>query len=213
MNKKEMIDLIHSLIPSVTQKRYEKMREVLEKRTRHLTIVLEDIFQPHNASAALRSCDSFGIQDMHVVEVKNKFSVVQTVAVGASQWLDVSHHKSIQECVQRLKASGYRIVATTPHKKSKYIHELNIDQKTALLFGTEQYGLSDKAIEMADEYVTIPMHGFVESFNVSVSVALCLYELVTRLHSGELRGGLDRWQLTEDEKSEIMLKWLQMTIR
>lgn len=208
MNNKKIVDLINALLPSVTQKRYEKMREVLEKRTRYVTVVLEDIYQPHNASAALRSCDSFGIQDMHVVEVKNKFSVVKTVAVGASQWLDVYRHKSIQECVQQLKRSGYRIVATTPHAKGTYLHELKLDQKIALLFGTEQYGLSKEAIEAADEYVTIPMHGFVESFNVSVTVALCLYDLVGRLRQFSVE-----WQLAEDEKNEILLKWLEMTVK
>jgi len=208
MNKKEISALIDQLSQSITQKRYEKMREVLENRTRYLTVVLEDIFQPHNASAALRSCDSFGIQNMHVVEVKNKFSPVKTVAVGASKWLDVTRHTSITACVQQLKEAGYRIVATTPHQQSHYLHELPLDQKTALLFGTEQYGLSPEAIASADMFVKIPMHGFTESFNVSVSVAICLYDLATRLRLSSVDH-----QLSQDEKSEIMLKWLQMTVK
>ena len=195
--------LIADLLQYVTENKQNKMQAVLENRTRYLTIVLEDLFQSHNASAALRTCDIFGIQDVHVVETQYRFKPVPTIAMGASKWVDVHKHESITSSIQALKKQGYRIVATTPHRQSYSLPELPLDQKTALIFGSEQMGLSDEALEQADFFVKIPMFGFVESFNVSVSVALCLYDLTQRLHKSEYA-----WQLSQEEKEDILLQWI-----
>jgi tRNA (guanosine-2'-O-)-methyltransferase len=204
MNKTEKEALIEQLLSYVTDNKREKMHAVLKNRTRYVTVVLEDLFQPHNASAALRTCDIFGVQDVHVVEAKHTFKAVSTIAMGATKWLDVHSYTSIEGAITTLKARGYRIVATTPHTNSYTLPELPLDQKTALIFGSEQTGLSEAALAHADMFVKIPMYGFVESFNVSVSVALCLYDVIQRLHQSEVA-----WQLSEEEKQDIMLEWIQ----
>lgn len=196
--------LIEQLLVYITENKREKMCTVLENRTKYVTVVLEDLFQPHNASAALRTCDIFGIQDVHVVEANYSFKAVPTIAMGAAQWVDVHSYSSITESIDALKKNGYRIVATTPHTNSCILPELPLDQKTAFIFGSEQTGLSDAAMASADMFVKIPMYGFVESFNVSVSVALCLYDVVHRLHTSSYV-----WQLSDEEKQDILLSWIR----
>ena len=204
MNKNDKQALIDQLVQYVTDNKREKMEAVLENRTRYVTIVLEDLFQPHNASAALRTADIFGVQDVHVVTEKYAFKAVSTIAMGATKWLDVHSYSSITDSIDSLKKQGYRIVATTPHTNSYSLPDLPIDQKTALVFGSEQTGLSEAALAQADMFVKIPMYGFVESFNVSVSVALCLYDVITRLHASS-----HEWKLSQDEKHDIMLEWIR----
>jgi tRNA (guanosine-2'-O-)-methyltransferase len=200
----DKVVLIEHLLQYVTENKREKMHAVLENRTRYMTVVLEDLFQPHNASAALRTCDIFGVQDVHVVQAQYQFKAVDTISMGASKWVDVKSYSSITDSIKALKEQGYRIVATTPHLQSYSLPDLPIDQKTALIFGSEQTGLSQEALEQADMFVKIPMFGFVESFNVSVSVALCLYDIMTRLHRSEFD-----WKLTNEEKQDILLKWIK----
>jgi tRNA (guanosine-2'-O-)-methyltransferase len=124
--------------------------------------------------------------------------------MGASKWVDVHSYTSITDSLNALKQQGYRIVATTPHTNSYTLPTLPIDQKTALVFGSEQTGLSQEALAAADMFVKIPMYGFVESFNVSVSVALCLYDVINRLHNLTYA-----WKLSEEEKQDIMLAWIR----
>jgi len=204
MNKTEKAALIEQLLSYVTDNKREKMHAVLENRTRYVTVVLEDLFQPHNASAALRTCDIFGVQDVHVVEARYAFKAVPTIAMGATKWLNVQSYPSITDSITALKNCGYCIVATTPHTDSYTLPELPLDQKIALVFGSEQTGLSEEALASADMFVKIPMYGFVESFNVSVSVALCLYDVINRLHNSSYA-----WQLSEEEKQDIMLEWIR----
>ncbi len=204
MNTSEKQALIDHLLQYVTENKREKMHEVLQNRTRYITVVLEDLFQEHNASAALRTCDIFGVQDVHVVQSKYEFKAVDTISMGATKWVDVTAHASITDAITTLKKDGYRIVATTPHRQSYSLPELPLDQKTALLFGSEQTGLSEEALAQADMYVKIPMFGFVESFNVSVSVALCLYDVINRLHKSEYG-----WQLSQEETQDILLAWIK----
>ena len=204
MDASDNSQLIRHLLQYVTENKAHKMNEVLKNRTRYVTVVLEDLFQAHNASAALRTCDIFGVQDVHVVQAQYQFKAVDTISMGASKWVDARSHSSITDAIAELKACGYRIVATTPHLESYSLPDLPLDQKTALLFGSEQTGLSEAALAHADMFVKIPMFGFVESFNVSVSVALCLYDIMTRLHASEYT-----WQLSEDEKQDILLKWIK----
>jgi len=204
MNNDEQKALIEQLLSYVTDNKREKMHAVIENRTRYVTIVLEDLFQPHNASAALRTCDIFGVQNVHVVEAHHAFKAVPTIVMGATKWLDVQSYGSITDSIAALKKEGYRIVATTPHTNSYTLPELPLDQKMAFLFGSEQTGLSEAALASADMFVKIPMYGFVESFNVSVSVALCLYDVISRLHQSSYA-----WKLSEQEKQNIMLEWIR----
>lgn len=196
----------------VSESRRAKFDEVLNFRTRHITIVLEDLYQPHNASAVLRSCDIFGIQDIHVVENRNAYTVHHDIALGSPKWLNVLKYKNNEnnslDCIEQLKAKGYRIVATTPHEKDCTIEELPVDKPLALVFGTELTGISDTVREQADEFVKIPMFGFTESFNISVSAALCLHTLVSKLH----KSGVE-WHLSQDEKEELLVTWLRNSIK
>lgn len=205
-------ELIDYLSPLISENRRAKFDEVLNYRTRHITIVLEDLYQPHNASAVLRSCDIFGIQDIHIIENRNAYTVNRDIALGSPKWLNTYTYKETENntlnCIKQLKEKGYRIVATSPHKNSQTIEELPIDKPLAVIFGTELTGISDTVRAHADEFVTIPMFGFTESFNISVSVALCLQALTTKLH----RSNAD-WHLKDNEKEELLLTWLRNTIR
>lgn len=178
-------------------------------RTRHITVVLEDIYQSHNASAVLRSCDCFGIQDVHVVENRNNFNPAGDVAVGASKWVDYYKHPSIQETYQHLHAQGYRIIATLPHEQDTIITDLSVKDPLALVFGTELTGLSQEAIEGADGYVKIPMYGFTESFNISVCAALSLFHLSERMRADSSI----RWQLDDEAQLRLKLFWSMQVIR
>jgi tRNA (guanosine-2'-O-)-methyltransferase len=204
-------ELVKYLSGFISDNRKKKFEEIIQNRTRHITVVLEDIYQPHNASAVLRSCDCFGIQDVHVIENKNKYQVNPDVALGSPKWLNLYKYNGAENntiaCLNHLKNQGYRIVATTPHEKDCNLEELPIDSKTALLFGTELEGISDIARSKADAFVKIPMYGFTESFNISVSAAICLYSLTHKLHQADFD-----WHLTESEKQEVMLAWLRNSI-
>lgn len=196
----------------ISENKRSKFEEIILHRTRHLTIVLEDIFQPHNASAVLRSCDCFGIQDVHIVENNNKYEVNPDVALGSSKWLSLYKYNSSSnntlDCLRHLKDSGYRIIATTPHKNDYTPETLPIDVKTALVFGTEMDGLTPAAIELADGFVKIPMYGFTESLNISVSAALLVRSITGRLRTSEIQ-----WQLPETEKLDIRIAWAKSVVK
>lgn len=215
LSPQQMRERIEYYSSMLTDKRIKRMQTVLEHRTRYLTVVLEDLFQPHNASAVLRSCDGFGIQDVHIIEKRNRFRPAKTVAMGTSQWLSLHHYRDQEDedatmkAIDSLRASGYRIVATTPHTDDVDLEELRIeDGPIALLFGTELTGLSEKALANADEYVKIPMYGFVESFNISVSCAIALHHL-----SLKLRGSGLNYLLDEQQRLELTYKWMRASIK
>jgi tRNA (guanosine-2'-O-)-methyltransferase len=193
------------------EKRNELMDSVLSERTRYITVALENIYQPHNASAVLRSCDCFGIQDVHIIENSYQYELNPHVSLGAAQWLNLHRYDKLEnntpECIAKLKNDGYRIVATTPDAKAIDIHDFDVSKgKFALFFGTEKFGLTPEACEMADEFIRIPMYGFTESFNISVSVSLCLFHFTSEIRSVETD-----WRLTEEEKLEIYLQWFRNT--
>ncbi len=208
-------ELIAYLKEFVTTERWDTLNEVLQQRTRHVTVVLEDIYQSHNASAVLRSCDCFGIQDVHIIENDHDFSLSKGVTIGADQWLSLKKYReeginNTLACFKDLREQGYRIIATTPHKKDVTIDELSIESKTALVFGAELPGLSGTALEEADGYVKIPIYGFSESYNVSVSAALCLYEISQKLREGNSKTD---WKLSQNEQIDLQLNWLEKSIR
>lgn len=213
MDEKIQAGLTAYLKEFITEERRETLYSVLEQRTRHICVVLEDIYQSHNASAVLRSCDCFGIQDVHIIENNHDFSLSKGVTIGADQWLTIKKYNkssadNIRTCFNNLREKGYRIIATTPHEHDVTIDKLSIENKTAIVFGAELNGLSQQAMDMADGFVKIPVYGFSESYNISVSAALCLYELSKRLRKSRLN-----WQLTGVEKQQLMLEWLEKSIR
>ncbi len=206
---KSLIDHFSNI---VTDERWQRMNEIIADRTTYLTVVLEDIYQPHNASAVLRTCDCFGIQDVHIIENKNQYKVNPDIALGASKWLNLKRYNEQENntvaCIKSLKKEGYRIVATTPHTNDVDLDQFDLAKgKTALLFGSEQPGLTKLALEHADEFLKIPMFGFTESFNISVSASIILHHLRLRLNQSDIN-----WQLSESKKEEILLNWLRQSI-
>ena len=205
--------LVDYLSTFMTSRRNELFRQIVSQRTRYITVVLEDIFQSHNASAVLRSCECFGIQDVHLIENKYQYQLNRDVSLGSWKWLSLNHHADTADnttaCLSKLKADGYRIVATSPHKQYTTPDKLDLEKgKIALLFGTELDGLSEQALSMADEFVRIPMVGFTESFNISVSAALFCHQLTDRLRKSNLK-----WQLDDDEMTSLLLGWMRNSIR
>ncbi len=193
-------------------KRNKLMDHVLNDRTRYITVALENIYQPHNASAVLRSCDCFGVQDVHIIENSYGYELNPHVSLGSAQWLNLYRHNLLDNntvvCIDGLKKDGYRIVATTPEPNAVAIHDFDVTKgKFALLFGTEKFGLTPEAFAMADEYIRIPMYGFTESFNISVSVSLCLFHFTERIRKENAD-----WQLSEEERTDIYLEWFRNTI-
>jgi len=208
--KKEFLAFLSDYL---TESRRQLFDKVVQHRTRHITVVLEDIFQPHNASAVLRSADLTGIQDVHIIENRNRYTVNPEVAMGSSKWLNLIKYNTAKEdntltAYKALRQAGYRIVATTPHTRDQTLDELPLDGKMALVFGTELKGLSETAIAEADEYLRIPMYGFTESYNISVSAALTLFTLTEKLRKSSIQ-----WQLSEEEKLDTLIEWAKRTIK
>jgi tRNA (guanosine-2'-O-)-methyltransferase len=205
--------LIEYLREFISVSRWDRINEVLDKRTQHITVVLEDIYQPHNASAVLRSCDGFGIQDVHIIENKNEFDASSQITIGADQWLSLhrynqQNHDNVSDCFQNLRSQGFQIVATTPHENDHNLNQLDISKPTALVFGTELEGVTDQVMQQADAFVKIPMSGFSESFNISVSAAICLYDTSTRLRQSDID-----WELKPETREELLLEWVKKSIK
>lgn len=205
-----MIDkeLVAHLEGYLTERRKELFSKVLASRTRHFTVAVEDVYQLHNTSAVLRSCDVFGVQDVHVVEAQLGKKMDREIAMGAQKWVDIHRYSNTQTCINTLKSKGYRIIATTPHENSQYLHEFDITQKAAFFFGKETQGLSDEVLAQADEFLKIPMVGFTESLNISVSAAITIQYVTNLLRNSEIP-----WQLTEAEILEKRFDWCKKTIK
>lgn len=215
-NKKllEEAGLLEYLQGFMTERRKELIEKVLAERTRRMTIVLEDIWHSPNASAVIRSCECFGIQDMYVIENNVRFKANTKVVRGAAKWINLQRFNeegknNTEICFNHLRQNGYAIAATTL-RKEKYtpLNEIPLDKKIAVCFGCEETGLGDLAHEQADYFVQLPMYGFTESFNISVSVALVLQTLCLRLRQGDIPIGL-----TEDEKNVLRMEWTQNSIK
>ncbi len=192
----------------LTDNRKERFQQVLAKRTNHFTIAMEDIFQLHNTSAVMRSCEVFGIQQLNVIEERYTKSIDKEIAMGAQKWVDVNRFDSISDCISNLKSKGYQIIATTPHENDCDLDDFDITKPSALFFGTERDGLSAEVLQNADGFLKIPMAGFTESLNISVSAAIIIQSLMSRLHKSDIH-----WQLSENEILEKRLQWAKNTIK
>ncbi len=205
------IHLLKYLESIITDNRKSTFEKVLNNRTRHFTVVLEDIYQKHNTSAVVRSCDIFGIQDIHIIENKYNSYVSNQVAKGSQKWIDF-HEYNTEEyntdtCIDALRNNGYQLIATTPHNDSCLLKDFDISKKSAFVFGVEKAGVSDRMMAEADGYLKVPMVGFTESLNVSVAAAIVLNDLTTRLRDSAID-----WSLSEEEKNEKRLDWCKKTI-
>jgi tRNA (guanosine-2'-O-)-methyltransferase len=222
-------ELIEHMSGFVTESRLDVFHRILGERTRYITVLLEDIYQAQNASAVMRTCDCVGVQDVHIVEESNEYEINPDVSVGSNLWLSLHHYNSgipasremhnirpdtsggvhIVKAIKSLKEQGYRIVATSPHREGITPETFDLEKgKAAFLFGTELNGLTHKALELADEFIQIPMAGFTESYNISVSAAVILYTLRKRLEQSAMD-----WRIGEEEQAHILLDWLRGSIK
>ena len=211
--RKETHNLIEYLKEFVVEERRKLFEEKIKNRTEHIRIVLENVFQGRNISASIRSADCFGIQNVHIIENDNMFNDDPEVSMGAEKWITIHKHNKNKHnsinAIKDLRSKGYQIIATTPHNTDIDLYDLNITQKkTALIFGSEAKGCSKETLKLADKRMRIPMYGFTESLNISVSAAIILQDVVTRLKQSAID-----WKLSEEEKHEIELMWTKNTLK
>jgi len=208
--------LLSYLSSLFTSSKLALMEKVLSARTKYLTIVMEDIYQPHNASAVIRSCDCFGIQHVYFIENKNRYQVNPKITMGATKWVSIQRflstptHNATARCMTELRKKGYRIIATSPHRKHSTPETISLEKPVAIFFGNEKEGLSDYVLEGADDYIYVPMYGFTESLNISVSAAMVMKTIYERIVDP---GEKIDWQLGEDDKNELRLDWLRKSLK
>ncbi len=203
-------DLQEYLESFLTPERYARVQETLNKRTKFLTVVLEDLSNPLNANACIRTLDCFGLQNLHVIENKHLFERDQRTSKGTVKWIDIftypKKEKNTEKCLQNLKNQGYKIVSLSPHA-SKNVYDLDYSMPIAFVFGNESLGVTDKVVEMSDEFVKLPMYGFAESFNISVSVAMTLQTARYQMENSGVN-----WQLSKKDKLKIYREWLPKAV-
>lgn len=202
------LDYLNFLENILTENRKAKFLKVLGNRTKHFTVVVEDVFQMHNASAVMRSCEVFGIQELNVIEQRYGKSIDKEIAMGAQKWVDINKFDTVTNCIDTLKSKGYQIIATTPHENDCLLEDFDISKPSALFFGTERDGLSEEVLQKADRFLKIPMAGFTESLNISVSAAIILQNLTTRLRKSNIN-----WQLSHEEMLIKRLDWTKNSIK
>jgi tRNA (guanosine-2'-O-)-methyltransferase len=205
MNNEALLVYLENFISENRQKRF---LEILQNRTKHFTVVVEDVFQMHNTSAVMRSCEVFGIQEINVIEQRYSRVIDSQIALGAEKWVDVNQFANSETCMESLRNQGYQIIATTPHNESCLLHEFDISKPSALFFGTEKEGLSEAVMQQADGFLKIPMVGFTESLNISVSASIILQDITNRLRLSSVD-----WQLSQKEIFEKRLDWTRKTIK
>jgi len=192
----------------ITENRKLKFDEVLKNRTKHFCIAVEDVYQLHNTSAVIRSCEVFGIQDLHMIEQKFSKTIDKEIALGSEKWVDIHRHSSTQNCLGSLKNQGYQIVATTPHADAHFLDDFDICKPSAIFFGTEKNGLSKEIMDQADAFIKIPMYGFTESLNISVSAAIVINSITNKLRNSTLN-----WKLSEEDLLEKKIDWMRKSIK
>lgn len=202
------LQLLEYLSAFLTEERKAQFERVLAHRTNHFAIGLENIYQPHNANAAIRSCDCFGIQTAHIIQSINKFSTSKGVSKGAIKWVTMEKYNNTQSAIDQLKEQGYQIVATSPHHHSVELNDFDVRQKSVFFFGAEKLGLSNTVLDQADSRLYIPMVGQTESLNISVAAAITLQHLSNKMRKDK---SID-WRLTEEEKNRIRLDWTKKSM-
>ncbi|WP_299335751.1 RNA methyltransferase [uncultured Psychroserpens sp.] len=202
------IKLLEHLESYLTTQRKEKFERIVAQRTKHFTVATEDVYQLHNTSAVIRSCDVFGIQEVNIIEEQNTKKIDREIAMGSQKWVDLHRYHSVKDAIKDLKRKGYQIVATTPHENDSLLETFDVTNKSCFFFGREMSGLSQEVIDQADCFLKIPMVGFTESLNISVSAAIILQHVTTKLKQSDVN-----WHLTEDEQLEKRLDWCKKTIK
>ena len=205
-----MVDLklLEYLESYLTEHRRERFTSVLKQRTKYFTVATEDVYQLHNTSAVIRSCDVFGIQEVNIIEEVNTKRIDREIAMGAQKWVDLNRYNTVNQCIKDLKTKGYQIVATTPHAEDCDLIDFDISKKSCFFFGRETEGLSQQVLDEADCFLKIPMFGFTESLNISVSAAIILQHVTSKLRNSDIP-----WQLKEEERIAKRFDWIEKTIK
>jgi tRNA (guanosine-2'-O-)-methyltransferase len=208
MKDTQLTHYLNYLESFLTENRRDNFMRVLAQRSKHFTVAIEDVFQLHNTSAVLRTCEVFGVQELNVIEEKYGKTIDKEIALGAQKWVDVNRFASTKACIYDLKQKGYRIIATTPHENSCFLDDFDVTEPFVLFFGTEINGLTDEVLQQADGFLKIPMLGFTESLNISSSAAIIIQNL-----SGKIRKSAIDWQLTEHDMLEKRIDWAEKSIK
>jgi len=197
-----------ALAPMLSPERVARIDRVLDARLVSLTTIVEDVYDPHNAAAAIRSCEAFGLQDFHAVEASNRFAPAGGITLGCHRWIDLHRWPTVSACAAALRAQGFALYATLPDAPYD-VETVDVSRPVALVFGNEHAGLTADAIAACDGAVSIPMHGFTQSFNLSVSVALCLSRLAARRRAALGAAG----DLPAERRARLRARWFALKIR
>ena len=209
LSLEECRERVEYLSSFLLESRIDTLNRALDKRTDYITVLTENMFHAQNASAIVRHCEAFGVQNIHTVEELCPFLPTLNIALGTDKWIDIHRHATTAEAVKALRADGYRIVATTPHHKSCTPETFDVTKgKFVLVFGTEKTGVSEEILAEADDYLQIPMCGMVDSLNVSASAAILIYMLSERM-----RAECEGWQLTDERKLRTLYDWYRYAVR
>ena len=213
LSKSQKAELTAYMNTFMRDERRDKLNNVLDNRTTHFCVAMEDLFYERNSGAIIRTADGYGIQNIHVIEPRDSFKskVTNIISKGAEKWVTKTQHDDIKNgakmCIDELRSQGYQIVATTPHKDGHTIHDFDISKKSAFFLGAEKTGISDIVMEEADDYIAMPIYGFTESYNVSVANGILLHELINRLRNSDID-----WHLSEEERNDLFLDWTMKSI-
>lgn len=201
--------IVAAVTPMLEDTRIRTLEEGLERKLSSLTVVLENLYDPHNGAAAVRSAEAFGLCDMHTVDGETgSFKAAPDVSAGSQKWIDLHGHSSPADCAAELVERGFVLCATVPGAPLE-LEEIPVDRPLAIWFGNERDGLSEAAQELCDHRVSIQMHGFCQSFNLSVSVAMFVHRLSVRRREYLKAEG----DLSPDRKDFLRARWRAMGIR
>lgn len=193
----------------LTPERIARIDSVLDARLASLTAAVEDTYDPHNAAATIRTSEALGLQELHVIEPGERFSAVKGVTRGAHRWIELHRWPGAEVAAAGLKARGFRVYATLPDARAVSIEDVDVSTPVAVIFGNEHEGVSPAAIAACDGTLTVPMFGFTESYNLSVTVGLAMSRLAARrrAHLGA-QGDLD-----PERRARLRARWFALRIR
>lgn len=191
------------------ERRLELMKRVIDNRTRNLVLALEEVHDPHNIAAVLRSAEAFGLQEIHIMRSVGYAKISPKITQGCEKWLDISFHGDVKRGVQNLRDRGFALYVASFTPRSVPLDKLDFSRPAALVLGNEHQGTSEFMEQEADSVFTLPMFGFTRSFNISVAAALTIYTAVQKRIELFGRSG----DLTDEEKEQLLTEWLKRDVR
>lgn len=200
----EMQEKIEADLPHITEHRRDLLVKVVQNRTRHFCMVLEDLFDPHNISAVIRTAEVFGLEDVHVIEEVNPYKVNKSILKGSIKWMNIYLHKKRMACMEHLRKKGYRIAVASTNTNNSVL-DLDLSQPTAFYLGSEFTGNHPDTLAAADCEFKLPQYGITESMNVSVAggVLMCYLDHFMQ------QKGRQNFTLSPKERDELLLEWLE----